>query len=596
MKTRMPVVPLSVSILLVLFSCKDQRGNGKLFLGEDLSHIVIPDEADGIVRFAATELRDYLDSMTGINLRIIHEASVENKMVPIRLKLIEHDTYRWDGYGIETGRHGIVISAGESRGLLYGVYTLLEEAGCSFFYPGEEEEVVPRMVKVVFRYGSRVYNPLLEDRGLAPYGLDGNSVELGRNFIDWMAKNRMNYILVSEDRPSDCAGPAHASIWKEVGGELLPELQKRGFIIEMSEHCTHVFFPRTLFDEHPGWFALNDGVRKLGEPPYSGQMCYSNEDAVAYYGDAIAGYAANHSEFHVIGTWPLDGGSYCECEACKDPLTVFNAAKRVAEKVHEVRPDMMVEHLAYKPQTWQPPAENIPANMTVLWCPDFGMLEELVVEWVERSKQGGGVYKFEYYMGDNYRSRANVWLRPAFSAKLAQEARETGYRGVVSLFLPMQNWWRASFNNWFFARACWDEQFDVDAGLHDHCRKYYGKQADDMERIFGEIFSDLHPEPYRGIDDEYLTHRHAVVHSTSGRLLSCLDRIAMDTMDPVIRKRILRVRTYVEFFRLYVEAFNSGMQDDMDKLINYIGEHPDEDMVLMYPAYFKWRNQELFSR
>lgn len=62
--------------------------------------------------------------------------------------------------------------------------------------------------------------------------------------------------------------------------ELLPELQKRGFVIEMSEPCAPVFFPRSLAKEHPEWFALNHGSRKLGPPPYSGQMCYSNKDDV----------------------------------------------------------------------------------------------------------------------------------------------------------------------------------------------------------------------------------------------------------------------------------------------------------------------------
>jgi len=58
-----------------------------------------------------------------------------------------------------------------------------------------------------------------------------------------MAKNRLNYLLVSEDRPSDCAGQAHAMIWKDVQAELLPELKKRGFTIEMSEHWHAGFLP-----------------------------------------------------------------------------------------------------------------------------------------------------------------------------------------------------------------------------------------------------------------------------------------------------------------------------------------------------------------
>ena len=597
-----PQIFISFVLALVLFSCAHQKGNGKLVIGDsaNLNHIVIPDETDEVTRFAATELQDYLGKITGSRLQIISSSSVKDDVAAIRMIHENNDKLKWDGFGIETDHQGILISAAESRGLLYGVYTLLEEAGCSFFYPGQEEEVVPRKVRVEFQPGSRVFNPVLEHRGLTPYGLKGSSVELGSVFIDWMAKNRMNFILVSEDRPSDCAGSAHASIWKEVSDELLPELQKRGFVIEMSEHCTHVFFPRSLFDQHPDWFALNDGERKLGEPPYSGQMCYSNPDAVEYYASAIADYASIHPEFHIIGTWPLDGGNYCECEGCKNPQTVFNAAKRVAEKVKKVRPDMIVEHLAYRPQTWQPPADEIPANMSVLWCPDIGAMEDLAGEWIQKSSMAGGVYQFEYYMGDNYRSRANVWLRPVFSANLVQNALEKGFRGVISLVVPMENWWRYSFNNWFFARACWDPAFDIDAGLHDYCQKYYGAQAAETEEVCAIIFSELHPEPYKEpykeIGDESFMDQATGIQPTTSKILDRLNRIIENNNDPAIDERLVRLRTYVEFFRLYTEAFSSQKMEDLEKLLHYIEGHPDQDMVLMYPEYFHWRNLEMFHQ
>jgi hypothetical protein len=442
----------SALMAVILQNCTSGRYNEALTAGENgnVNWIVIPGQADQVTRFAASELRDYLKKITGQELQII-ESSVKSRGGKAIWLLLENDNgLKWDGYRIETSRDGIRLISGESRGLLYAVYTLLERSGCSFFYPGDEEEIVPRNSEITFSSGSGAYNPMLEHRGLTPYGLDSGSLDMGRKFIDWMAKNRFNYILVSEDRPSDCDGPAHCSIWKEVTEELLPELQKRGFIVEMSEHCAPVFFPRSLAKEHPDWYAMVNGTRKPGPPPYSGQMCYSNMDAVEYYATAIAAYAANHPEFHVIGTWPLDGGEYCECEKCKDPQTVFNAVKRVAEKVRAVRPDMIVEHLAYKKHTWEPPdKKEIPDNISVLWCADTGESDSIAHKWIERISPSAGVYQFEYYMGDNYRTRANVWLRPEYSVSVACHASELGYRGVISLFLPIQNWWRASFNNWF---------------------------------------------------------------------------------------------------------------------------------------------------
>ena len=518
----------SVLMAGMLQSCNEGKNNEDLTVGENgnLHYIVIPDHSDQITKFAASELQSYLKRITGQELRIVESAGKKNRESAIQLLLEKDNKLKWDGYAIRTSRNDIRLVSAEPRGLLYAVYTLLEESGCSFFYPGEREELVPQCAKITFNPDTTVYNPVLEHRGLAPYGLQANSADLGRKLIDWMAKNRLNYILVSEDRPSDCDGPAHGSIWKEVQEKLLSELQKRGFIIEMSEHCAPVFFPRSLYNDHPDWFAMKNGERKPGLPPYSGQMCYSNKDAVDYYATAIADYAAKHPEFHVIGTWPLDGGEYCECEQCKDPQTVFKAVEHVAEKVRLVRPDMIVEHLAYKVQTWQPPdMEKVPDNISVLWCPDAGEMESLAHKWIEKVNQSGGFYQFEYYMGDNYRTRANVWLRPAYSVEVARHAGEMGFRGVISLFLPIQNWWRASFNNWFFARACWDPNLNIKSCIGKYCHDYYGDKASDVEQIFNLILTDLQPEPYK---DQLISaaERLPEVRSLSETILTRLDSLS----------------------------------------------------------------------
>ena len=586
-----------LNMILFFTACKTESGDN-LTLGKrgSISAIVLPVNPDQVVKFAATELQDYIEKMTGARLRIAEPGSFDAQAKAIRFSASGDRGLHWDGFSITVDSTGIVIMANEPRGFLYGAYQFLEDSGCSFVYPGKQEEIVPQLQIIEFMPGKKVYNPVIEHRGLTPYGLQGSSVEPGRDFIDWMAKNKLNYILVSEDRPSDSPGTStHASIWKEVSGELLPELQKRGFVIEMSEHCTHIFFPRSLFEEHPDWFALNDGERKLGAPPYSGQMCYSNKDAVDYYAARVAEYAADHPEFHVIGTWPLDGGRYCECQGCEDPLTVYNAAKHVAEKVKEVRPDIVVSHLAYQRQTWQPPAEDkIPDNMAVLWCPDTGRLDSLALEWISKSAHAGGTYQFEYLMGDNYRYRANVWLRPRLAVNNVHQAREIGFRGVISLFLPLENWWRSSFNTWFFARACWDPGMDINATLTEYCRKYYGKKAGETEEIFMTIFNELQSEPFLNVSDNAYTNRSAEINPVAARLTGQLDRLIGSSDEPAVTKRLIRIRAYVEFFRLYYESYATRKEGGLQRLVDYTKDNPDLDMVLMEPLYVQWRNSEAF--
>ena len=593
----MLLIGISFSLIFLFQSCTEGNNDETASVGKkgNLDGIVIPGNAGEVVKFAAAELQGYLKKITGKELTIKESDERDNDKV-IRFIIEDNKAIKWDGYRIEVTKTGITLSARESRALLYAAYSLLEQAGCSFFYPGENEEIVPKQPTIEISPYKHIYNPVLEHRGLALYGLQASSIPLGRNIISWMAKNKMNFILVSENRPSDSDGPAHGSIWKEVSNALLSELQKRGFIIEMSEHCAPVFFPRSLFKDHPDWFALNNGERKLGEPPYSGQMCYSNKEGVEYYATAIANYAAKHPEFHIIGTWPLDGGEYCECKSCKDPQTIFRAAMRVAEKVNEVRPDMIVEHLAYKPQTWTPPKmDKIPTNMSVLWCPDLGEMDTTVKEWVKKSNQAGGTYQFEYYMGDNYRTCDNVWLRPDYSANIPRQANELGFRGVISLFLPMQNWWRASFNNWFFASACWDSALDINESIRDYCKNYYGGHASDVEGVFKLILTELQPEPYTRPIESGKT-RLSNVKISSGKIVRSIDGIIAQTKEPEIVIRLQRLRTYVEYSLIHCEAFASLKKTDLERLINYSKGHPDQDMVLMYPGYLRWRNEEYFTR
>lgn len=577
--------------LSFFLSCEGQENPALFSIGKGgtIKQIIISDQADPVVRFAANELHDYIEKITEVDIPVLAIGEEEANAASVFLSVSNDTSIHWDGFSISGADDGIHIRGKEPRALLYAVYTLLEEAGCSFVYPGKQEEIVPVVAKLEIPSAYRLFNPLLEHRGLAPYGLDSLAIDEGRNFIDWMAKNKLNYILVSEDRPSDSEGPAHALVWKDVTSQLLPELQKRGFFIEMSEHCTPTFFPRTLFAEHPEWFALNNGKRVLGKPPYSGQICYSNKEAIKYYARSLAQYAAEHPEFHTIGTWPLDGGAYCECEPCKDPQTVFNAVVEIASEIKKVRPDILVEHLAYKKQTWQPPLlDPIPENISVLWCRDPGESEPLLEEWVKKISPKAGVYQFEYFLGDNYRSKSNVHLRPAYAANVPRYAKAKGFRGVISLVLPIQNWWRSAFNDWFFAQACWAEDFDVEKAMKNYCRLYYGELAGQAEVIFSKITKELQQEPFEPAPDSIASRADNILAKGPEIIRLVDDALQTQPAMPALRN-LNRVKAYLEFMILYARAYQSRKISDLQELARYSQNNPDYRMVLIYPEYISDR-------
>jgi hypothetical protein len=126
--------------------------------------------------------------------------------------------------------------------------------------------------------------------------------------------------------------------------------------------------------------------------------------------------------------------------------------------------------------------------MSTLVC---SRLDDLARGWTAHMRSGRGTYYFEYTLGDNYRWIGNVWLRPKAAVATAQTIRAIGYTGVVSLFLPMHAWWRSAFNTWFFARACWQGDYDLKAELDRYATAYFGDLAEAVRPLLDQVLNQL---------------------------------------------------------------------------------------------------------
>ena len=69
-----------------------------------------------------------------------------------------------------------------------------------------------------------------------------------------------------------------------------------------------------------------------------------------------------------------------------------------------------------------------------------------------------------------------------------------------------------------------------------------------------------------------------------------LDSLLNTSQEKDIAVRLQRLRAYIEYSLLHTEAMASRKPNDLKRLANYSKEHPEQDMVLMYPEYIKWRN------
>ena len=106
--------------------------------------IIVPEDAALPVRFAAGELSRYLAQMTGVILPVmadcLSEGSHELCVGPVkRAETPDTADLIHDGYRIVTRGERLFVAGGSERGVVYGVYALLEEGfGCRFFAKGAE--------------------------------------------------------------------------------------------------------------------------------------------------------------------------------------------------------------------------------------------------------------------------------------------------------------------------------------------------------------------------------------------------------------------------------------------------------------------------
>ena len=109
---------------------------------------------------AARELRCYLGLMTGIAFEIVEDCDPARKI--IALEQINADPELGDeGFRFTSSERGLTISGGK-RGLLYGVYELLERLGCRFFTA--KDELVPFTPEPELPSWNETVKPIFEYR------------------------------------------------------------------------------------------------------------------------------------------------------------------------------------------------------------------------------------------------------------------------------------------------------------------------------------------------------------------------------------------------------------------------------------------------
>jgi len=198
---------------------------------------------------------------------------------------LDYDGFRGQRSVITPTENHVFITASDRVGVPCGVYRDLEYLGFAWYDPWETQTPDPSIATVRITWRKLYETPRVKPRGFSIYG----SQTVPGKFTTWMARNRFN-----------------------VGGKPRQFLRhKLGILGWGGDHelLQQEFSRPGLFEQHPEWYALIDGVRQpMVESGNYYNPSFANADAANYFADRMIGRLANGDlqDINVLNIWPTD--------------------------------------------------------------------------------------------------------------------------------------------------------------------------------------------------------------------------------------------------------------------------------------------------
>ncbi len=451
--------------------------------GESDFVIVTSDSPDECILTAVSELQTYVAKLSGVELEYVTESELEygEKAIIVgeteleaQITDVDRESIGADGFMLYSDGTYLLIAGGDSRGTLYGVYTLLEEYfGVRWFTP--TLEVVPESEDLVVDAAlNRIVRPSFAIRRNACPGSTDN----------YRAKMKVNVSFWNE--APEYGGALTYVLWDVTLDTLVPD---------------------SLFAEHPEYFAMNpDGTRTTDH------VCLSHPDVLPIaIGNARAAILAcpRETSDHIhIGQ--KDNSNYCHCERCEAlyeqygsicaPTLIFT--NNFADALDDEFPNFTFTFYAYG-ETDRPPQDlslRCNDNVVPVLCGIHKACRSHPI--TECGAQDGNETFFNLY-GENEptvaQDHAN-WVKVAdrtyiydytinflnsmqFFSNLETLQPTMQYMhdiGITGYVYNCGDGHSAAFNelrNYLYCKVMWDVDCDVEYHMTDFLKAYYGEAA-----------------------------------------------------------------------------------------------------------------------
>jgi hypothetical protein len=539
--------------------------------------IVVGRAATAAENTAAEALRDSLFKLEGVTLKIRTDRNDYQSRIEVGfvsgglIGSTQTDLLTCDGYMYAARGNVLHITAKTPRGVIYGVYSLLEqEFGCRYFVG--DDFYIPKLTALEVKDGTIVtYSPPFSYRDFdamtcftPEYGMANK-------------QNGMHYHL------------------EEKHGEPL-------YIDGFAHTLPHIVPHDRYFDAHPEYFALIDGARRKRNPQNNQytQLCFSNPDIVPITVEYLLARKRMNPRRTIFDVSMTDGYAYCECDACRAAQEKYNARSApfltfinaVAKEVKKEYPDMIIDTLAYlhlrrPPQNFPPIEDNIMVRVCSIECCGIHALGEcdfFEPKIVDRSdppveilddyrgwrKLTDKVYAWDYVMCQSF-----VFLPwPNFDViqKNLQSERDCGIRGVMLCGTYYTEWGSyAALRGYLYAKCLWNPDCNLQAHRAEFMTYYYGDAAAAMTEAIAYLEARNLKYPYHticGSRGENLKWYDADFIREYGAMLERAEYAVRD--NPKILKRVQTERICIPFAEAAaVPADAPDFAEKVDVFINY---------------------------
>ena len=270
---------------------------------------------------------------------------------------------------------------------------------------------------------------------------------------------------------------------------MIPELRKRGILIEVGGHGYQIFLPAArYFAQHPSWFGMDNGKRS-DDPRVV--FCTANPEAVSAYVAGVRDYLQRHPEIDIFDCRPPDSSHW---STAPEDLALGTPTERhlrlINHLVEELKgqfPRLKVRFEAYSALIDPPPHPVRMAEGTLMeFCPinrsfqgplfadDNPVNHEYFQElegWLGAVVQPGSVILNTYVT--KYQWRSLPVLLPHLIALESKRYAQMGLGGMASYSEPGA-WAALELDHYFLARYLWDAGRDPDEELAGYAHGRFG--------------------------------------------------------------------------------------------------------------------------